>query len=237
MFHQTFTVCIPSAGGGRRVGASLPKQYLAIAGKPVLAHTLAVFDTLPECERIIIATDNRGLVDAVLEKFPVTKELIVVDGGARRQDSVANMVNACTDADDAVILVHDAARPCVTGVQVLDVVRAVVEHGAALLALPARDTVKRVFGDDVISTLDRREIWLAQTPQGASLGMLRHAYQLSARQQHVATDEAELLQRAGYPVKAVMGSATNIKITYTEDIRMAEILLQRSNGIDSISQP
>jgi 2-C-methyl-D-erythritol 4-phosphate cytidylyltransferase len=237
MFKQPFTVCIPSAGSGSRLGAFLPKQYLDIAGKPVLAHTLAVFEALSECEQIMIATDNGTLVEQILKKYPVTTRLTIVSGGLQRQDSVANMLTACADNDDSIVLVHDAARPCITGVQVREVVRAIAEHGAALLALPARDTVKQVQGDEVIRTLIRDEVWLAQTPQGARLGMLRHAFQLAGQQAFVATDEAELLERAGYSVKAVPGSAANIKITYQEDIRLAEALLRSAVDDTFTSKP
>lgn len=208
------------------MATSLPKQYLDIAGKPVLAHALAVFDALPQCSRIIIAAGDRALLAEVLEKYPLSTACSIVDGGARRQDSVANMLTACPDSDDAVILIHDAARPCVSADHVLEVVDAIVEHGAALLALPVRDTVKRVHGHDVISTLDRGEIWLAQTPQGARLGMLRRAFQLAAKHARTGTDDAELLEQAGYTVKVVQGSNENIKITFREDIEIAAAVLR-----------
>jgi 2-C-methyl-D-erythritol 4-phosphate cytidylyltransferase len=208
------------------MGASLPKQYLDIAGKPVLAHTLAVFDALPQCCRIMIAVGDRALLAEVLEKYPLSTACSIVDGGPRRQDSVANMLTACPDTDDTVILVHDAARPCVSADHVLEVVDAIVEHGAALLALPVRDTVKRVHGHDVISTLDRDEIWLAQTPQGARLGMLRRAFQLATDSARRGTDDAELLEQAGYTVKVVQGSNENIKITFQEDLEIAAAVLR-----------
>ena len=208
------------------MGASRPKQYLDVAGKPVLAHTLAVFDALPQCSRIIIAAGDRTLLAEVLDSYPVSTACTIVDGGPRRQDSVANMLTACPDNDDAVILVHDAARPCVSESQVLEVVHTIVEHGAALLALQVRDTVKRVHGRNVVATLDRGEIWLAQTPQGARLGTLRRAFDLAAKQAFNGTDDAEILEQAGYTVKVVRGSNENIKITFRDDIEIAASVLR-----------
>ena len=166
MSAPPFIVCIPAAGFGSRMKRDIPKQYISIAGKPVLMHTLAVFDGIASCERIIIATDDRQRLDGILAHFPLQKETIIVQGGEVRQKSVMNMLAVCPD-DEMIVLIHDAARPCVTTGQVLAVAQAVEESGAALLALPARDTVKVSDGHHVQKTLDRKNIWLAQTPQGA----------------------------------------------------------------------
>ncbi len=221
MNTKSFIVCIPAAGFGSRMERDIPKQYITIAGKPILAHTLAVFCSIPSCERIIIATDDRQTLDALLKDFPVEKETTIVQGGNVRQRSVMNMLAVCPD-DDTITLVHDAARPCVTTGQVMAVVEAVEESGAALLALPARDTIKRGDGRYVLKTLDRESIWLAQTPQGARTSLFRKAFAEAEREGFIGTDDASILERYGIPVRIVEGSQSNLKITTQSDLVFVE---------------
>lgn len=217
----SFIVCIPAAGSGSRMERDIPKQYISIAGKPMLAHTLAVFDGIASCERIIIATDDRQRLDALLADFPLQKETVIVQGGEVRQQSVRNMIAVCSD-DEMIVLIHDAARPCVTAAQVMAVVQAVKEYGAALLALPVQDTVKLSDGRYVQKTLDRESIWLAQTPQGARAGAFRKAFADAERDGFTGTDDASLLERCGIPVRFIEGSPSNLKITTQTDVFYAE---------------
>jgi 2-C-methyl-D-erythritol 4-phosphate cytidylyltransferase len=144
-----------------------------------------------------------------------------------RQDSVANALAAVEEAD-SVVLVHDAARPCVRAVDVQAVAEAVAEYGAALLAVPARDTLKEVRGGLVQGTIDRSVVWQAQTPQGARAALFRRAFaQVRARRQ--VTDDVALIEALGEAVHVVQGSAGNLKITAPEDIPLAEAIL-RSEG-------
>lgn len=223
-----FSVCIPAAGLGRRMGANMPKQYLPLLGKPVLAHTIAAFDVLEECMEIILAVDDEEAARAVLGAVATRAPLRLLRGGARRQDSVANALAAVED-DNRVVLVHDAARPCVTAAQIRAVARAAADHGAALLALPARDTMKEVHAGRVRATLDRTVIWQAQTPQAARAGLLRVAFAEAARRGIEATDDVSLLEAMDVPVFVVEGAPTNLKITTPEDMVVAEAILRMTN--------
>ena len=223
---HSFSVCIPAAGLGRRMGADTPKQYLPLLGKPVIAHTITAFDALEECEEIILAVDDEAAARAALDGLVTRAPLRLLRGGARRQDSVANAIAAVED-DNRIVLVHDAARPCVTSDQIRAVARAAAAHGAALLALPARDTIKEVHAGRVRATLDRTVIWLAQTPQAARAGLLRVAFAEAARRGIEATDDVSLVEAMGIPVIAVEGSPGNIKITTPEDMVVAEAILAR----------
>ena len=223
-----FIVCIPAAGIGRRMGSETPKQYLPLLGRPVLAHTIAVFDTMPECREIILAVDDVETARAMLAFYETRLPLRLVQGGTRRQDSVANAIAACED-DDSIVLVHDAARPCVTPAQVRAVADAAKEHGAALLALPARDTMKEVHAGLVRVTLDRTVIWHAQTPQAARAGLFRIAFAEASRRGIEATDDVSLFEAMAIPVHVVEGAGSNIKITTPEDMVMAEAILSIRN--------
>ncbi|MBE0644434.1 MAG: 2-C-methyl-D-erythritol 4-phosphate cytidylyltransferase [Bacteroidetes bacterium] len=222
---NSFIVCIPAAGIGRRMDSDTPKQYLHLHGRPLLAHTINVFDGMPECAGIVLAVDDetaaRRLVESCAPRVPVQ----IVAGGLRRQDSVANALAVCGE-DDTIVLVHDAARPCVTRAHVRAVAEAVHQHGAALLALPARDTIKEVHAGLVRATLDRTVIWQAQTPQGARAGLLRIAFAEALRKGIEATDDVSLLEAMDVPVHVVEGSPNNIKITTREDLVIAEAILK-----------
>ena len=198
------------------MSSGLPKQYLEIAGRSVLSHTLSVFDAIVECEKIIIATDDGDRVEDVLRSSALSTPVQVVTGGAQRQDSVRNMLDHCPDG--SLVLIHDAARPCVSPGQIMDVARAVDRCGAALLALPARDTIKTVLGGLVQSTLDRSSIWLAQTPQGGRIELLRRAFRQADIDGLAGTDDAALLEHIGVDVAVVEGTFRNIKITTEEDL-------------------
>jgi 2-C-methyl-D-erythritol 4-phosphate cytidylyltransferase len=206
----------------------MPKQYLPLLGRPVIAHTIAAFDALEECVEIILAVDDEVAAHAVLDGVVTRLPLRILRGGARRQDSVANALAAVED-DNRVVLVHDAARPCVTATQIRAVAHAAAHHGAALLALPARDTMKEVHAGRVRATLDRTVIWQAQTPQAARAGLLRIAFAEAARRGIEATDDVSLLEAMDVPVTVVEGSATNLKITTPEDMVMAEAILRMTN--------
>lgn len=221
---HTFTVCIPAAGSGSRMKSALQKQYLNIAGLPVLLHTLTLFESVRECRRIVIATDDRERINAVLKLHEWSVEIDIVLGGERRQDSVEKAISSVED-DKEIVLVHDAARPCVTKAQVRAVAEAVARHGAAVMAVPARDTLKRVEGEQVVETVDRSTIWQAQTPQGARAGVFREAFAAAVLDGFEATDDASLLERLGIPVHIVAGATTNMKITEPADLVIAEAIL------------
>lgn len=224
-----FIVCIPAAGIGRRMHSDTPKQYLHLNGRPLLAHTIAVFDAIPECSAIVLAVDDEAAAKRLVDSCALRVEVRIVAGGLRRQDSVANALTACGE-DDTIVLVHDAARPCVTAAEVRSVAAAAREHGAALLALPARDTIKEVHAGRVRLTLDRSIIWHAQTPQAARAGLFRIAFAEASRKGIEATDDVSLLEAMDVPVHVVEGLATNMKVTTPEDLPVAEAILRTQRG-------
>jgi 2-C-methyl-D-erythritol 4-phosphate cytidylyltransferase len=172
---------IPAAGVGRRMQQNLPKQYLTLGGKPILANTLAIFENLPEITEITVVAQPAALdfcQNRVIAPFGFKKVLRLVPGGKERQDSVYNALKVLHRQNDwDLILVHDGVRPFVTPEEVRRVPRAATEHGAAILALPAQDTVKKVNPEGQIQkTLNRRDIWLAQTPQGFHAAIIWRAF-------------------------------------------------------------
>jgi 2-C-methyl-D-erythritol 4-phosphate cytidylyltransferase len=214
-------VILPAGGIGARLGRRTPKQFLRIAGGPILIRTLWHFRHHPAVGAIVIA--------APAEHLARTRRLVsrgrrpnvdVVAGGSTRQESVWNALQAApTDAD--VVLVHDAVRPFIDRRLIDAVVAAAIEHGAAICALPIAETVKRVHGGFVHGTLDRSELWAVQTPQAFRSALLREAHDKARRDGATATDDAMLVERLGHAVHVVPGLAGNVKITTPDDLRRA----------------
>jgi len=213
------TAIIAAGGRGERLGAGQPKQFLSIAGQTILERSVRVFLTHAAVDDVVVAlpAELAGAPPAYLTG--TAKPLRVVAGGARRQDSVAAAFRAVPSRTD-VIVVHDAARPFASADLIARTIAAAAESGAAVAAVAARDTVKQSDGSVVRATLDRRTIYLAQTPQAFRRDVLRDALALSSD----ATDEASLAEQAGHTVRIVEGEATNIKITTQEDLAMAEAI-------------
>ncbi len=216
------TAIIAAAGAGRRVGAEAPKQFLDLGGRPIVEWSVEAFAVHPRVQDVIVVlpADTRlswpqGVEDGA--------SIRVVRGGARRQDSVANALAAVREVSE-IVLVHDAARPFVTADLISRSIDAAVEHGAAIVAQPVSDTVKRVSvgraGPQVVETLPRESIFLAQTPQAFRTGVLREAVALG-RSGVEATDEAALAEKAGRAVHIVLGTPGNVKITTAEDLDAA----------------
>ena len=216
------TAIIAAAGAGRRVGAGVPKQLLELGGRTILERSIEVFTSHPRVQDVIVV-----LPEEVLAAPPgwLRSELRTVRGGDRRQDSVANGFDAIHEGTD-VVLVHDAARPFVTAELISRSIDAAVQHGAAVVAQPVRDTVKRVSagssGLHVLETLPRESIFLAQTPQAFRRDVLRDAVALG-RSGVDATDEAALAEQAGHTVHIVEGTRDNVKITTADDLEAARV--------------
>ena len=216
---------------GGQVGSGVPKQLLMLGGVPILKRTVDAFLQGYSFDEVIVALPPELAADPP----SYLDDTIVVEGGARRQDSVANAFRAVAPSTQ-VVVIHDAARPLVTASLIERIVEGAVQHGAAIAALQATDTVKRSDGSRVIrGTLPRHEIFLAQTPQAFRIGVLRDALALaSAASDATATDEAMLAEQAGHPVHLVDGDPRNIKITTPEDLEMAERLIGTSNGASAM---
>lgn len=223
---------IPAAGMGKRMGAGINKQYLLLAGMPIVARTISVFEQAPFVDAICIVTPSQEIPycrEEVVERFGFTKVRQIVPGGAERQHSVMNGLRALDDAgDDDVILIHDGVRPFVpTGVLERAVETARL-HDGALVAVPAKDTIKVVADGIVRETPPRENIWLAQTPQAFRYSVIRAAHEIAEAERYLGTDDASLVERLGKDVHVVMGDYRNIKITTPEDLLLAEAFLGKS---------
>jgi 2-C-methyl-D-erythritol 4-phosphate cytidylyltransferase/2-C-methyl-D-erythritol 2,4-cyclodiphosphate synthase len=214
------TAIIAAGGSGRRLGASVPKQLLEIGGVSVLSRSVAAFDRHPAVADIIVALPADLVDQGPRLVGDTTRPVRVVAGGTSRQESVAAAFDA-VPADADVVLVHDAARPFVTDAIISRVIEAASTHGAAIAAVQAVDTVKRVEGDAVIAeTIPRESVFLAQTPQAFRRNVLQDAVRLG-RTGVEGTDEAGLAERAGHSVRVVAGDAGNMKITTADDLDTA----------------
>ena len=221
---------IAAAGAGRRLGGTKPKQLLDIGGGSMLSHSLRALLDHPRISEVVLVKPA-GPLALGLPDVSSTHKLRTVDGGPRRQDSVANGFDAA-DARSDVILIHDAARPFVTADLISRTIDAAAQHGAAIVALQSRDTVKKVDAGVIVDTIPRETIYLAQTPQGFRRDVLAAAVKLG-REGIEATDEAGLAERAGFKVHIVDGDPGNVKITTEEDLTAAR---QRTGGMTAVLQ-
>ncbi|PLX74000.1 MAG: 2-C-methyl-D-erythritol 4-phosphate cytidylyltransferase [Desulfuromonas sp.] len=227
---MTVHVLIPAAGSGRRMGTDINKQYLFLGDRPVLAHTLSLFEKHPAIDKITLIVPLQELDfcrEEVVERYRFSKVQAVIAGGKERQDSVRNGLQACgADADD-VVLIHDGARPLLPPDVVDEAIAAVQRCGAALVAVPAKDTVKEVEDGMVVKTPDRSRLWLAQTPQAFRYQLIASAHEKAYKEAYQATDDAQLVEWLGKPVAIVSGSYCNLKITTPEDLLLAESFLRQ----------
>jgi 2-C-methyl-D-erythritol 4-phosphate cytidylyltransferase len=221
-----------AAGRGERLGHAHPKGFVAVAGRPLLLHALEALCAPAAISRVVpvipeSAFDRyralaRELADLVKLAPPVA-------GGPLRQDSVRAGL-AALGSEVELVAVHDAARPLVAPDDVERVVEAARRHGAAILAAPVRDTIKRVRGDLVLETPERSECWAAQTPQVFRIEILREALAKAAADGFVGTDDAEIVERLGVSVRVVAGDPGNLKLTWPEDLAAIEDRLARPMG-------
>ncbi len=219
---------VPAAGRGLRMGGQIPKQFLALGGQPIVVHSLRVLNAAPSVREIILAVpeaERDFCLREIVASHGFKKVRQVIAGGAERQDSVRHGLDAM-DAKAELVLVHDAVRPFVTTAMIDRVVARAAEVGAAILAIPMRDTVKQVDADGLIeATVDRGRLWLAQTPQAFRTSLLREAHQKALVEGKRATDDAQLVEWLGHKVAIVEGSTENIKITRSEDLGIGEAIL------------
>jgi len=219
---------VPAAGLGLRMGGAVPKQFRPLGGLPLLVHSLRVFQSSPVIDAVILAVPEAELrycQTDIVDAHGFTKVAHIVPGGRERQDSVRHALAVVDERVDLVVI-HDAVRPCITETMVSQVVEAAAADGAAIIALPMRDTVKQVGGDHVIErTIDRKPLWLAQTPQAFRRDWLEEAHRKAQAEGMAATDDAYLLEWMGRPVRVIEGSGENIKVTRPEDLVIGEAIL------------
>lgn len=232
-------VILPAAGIGTRMSAgsatAAPKQFMELGGAPILIHSLRAYASVPSVATIIVAVraSERERVEAQVAEYDLASKVRVVEGGENRQGSVANAIAALdADADDPV-LVHDAVRPLISTAIIEKTIDTINAHGAAIVALPAVDTIKQVErtadGAIITATIPRERIVQAQTPQGARFSLMQKAFTDAAENDFVGTDEASLLERIGVEVSVVLGSPRNFKITQPGDLELAEFYLKQGN--------
>lgn len=224
------TALIPAAGMGKRMGKAVAKQFLPLGDKPMLAHTLLVFQRAAEIDEIIPVLseeDMESCLRDVIEQYHITKVKTLVVGGKERQDSVANGLQKL-EKDASIVLVHDGVRPFVTLEMIKESVEFAKKGECVAVGVPIKDTIKEVDGKRMVRrTLERNRLWAIQTPQAFPVKILKHAYEESYQHDRHGTDDATLVERAGGKVRVIMGSYENIKITTPEDLILAEEILRR----------
>ena len=221
---------IPAAGMGKRMGAGSNKQYLLLDGMPIVARTIQAFQQAPFIEAIYLVIPEAEIPfcrSEVVERYGFTKVRAIVPGGAERQHSVLNGLQAMQGMEpDDLVLIHDGVRPFVSETMLQDAAAAARKAGAAVVAVPVKDTVKVVRDGYIIETPAREELWLAQTPQAFRYGAILDAHREAAAKGFLGTDDASLIERQGGQVRIVTGDYRNIKITTPEDMILAEAFLK-----------
>jgi 2-C-methyl-D-erythritol 4-phosphate cytidylyltransferase len=212
------------------MGGAHSKPYLLLEGKPILAHTLLELERCPLVDEVVLMVE-RGEIEraraSVVEEFRLQKVGAILAGGVQRQDSVWEGLKTVQDDCD-LVMVHDGVRPFISQEMLARSIQGAVDCGASIVGVPAKDTVKLVSAQNmVLTTPDRKSIFLVQTPQTFKRDILLRAYRQAMEDGFYATDEASLVERLGLPVKVVEGSYENIKITTPEDLAIGELILRR----------
>lgn len=220
--NSDFAVILPAAGMGKRMGLGLPKAFIPLANQTILFHTISCFLPLQEVKKIIIALPQELMNNEEIKgSLPLDSRIFFVEGGSERLHSIHNAL-ALIEKEEFVA-VHDAVRPFVSHSDIKAVFEAAIKKGAAILATPSANTLKKVTEDGTISkTLNRDEIWQALTPQVFKTEIIRDAYNKAYNENRFGTDDASLVEAAGHHVTIVPGDPTNIKLTYPTDLKLAQ---------------
>ena len=231
--HKTVAI-IPAAGSGVRMGSNRAKQFLELDGKPLLAATLEPFEKCTWIDGIIVvvpAKDVEYCRENIVTKFKMGKVRKVVPGGERRQDSVRLGLEAAAE-DYEFALIHDGVRPVISPEAIERIINAAKTHGAVITGLPAKETVKEVDETQaVVSTYDRKRIWLVQTPQVFPYEDLLAAHRRAFEEGWPeATDDSVLIEKLGIPVMVIEGSEQNIKVTTPHDLELARFFLKSQDS-------
>jgi 2-C-methyl-D-erythritol 4-phosphate cytidylyltransferase len=228
---MTYQVIIPAAGQGKRMGAGRNKLLLELENMPIFIYTLKVFEEDESCSGIILAINDQEEKEIMnlLDSYGIKKVIGLVPGGKERQHSVFHGVQALKD--DGIVLVHDGARPFIDHDQIQSLVLAAEQHGASVLAVPVKDTVKKVIGNKVTETVERSSLWAVQTPQAFRMSLLRKAHEKAMEEDFLGTDDASLVERMGQDVIIVEGNYDNIKLTTPEDLFFAETIIRKRKSI------
>ena len=226
------SVVFPAAGQAHRMQVGLNKVFLTLAGKPMLLRTLLTFSKVPDVGELIIAV-GADEVEPVTSLLGCVKGLApwrVVEGGTERQYSIRNGLALVSEEAD-IVLVHDAARPLIRRDTIEELIRIVRAKGAAIIAVPEKNTIKIAAEDGTVAaTPPRSSLWQVQTPQGFRKDILMEANRKADEDGFLGTDDASLVERLGVPVRIVRGEYSNIKVTTPEDMVVAEAILRNDMG-------
>lgn len=222
------TAIITAAGKGTRMQSSINKQYIEIAGIPVLARTVDVFQKCDAIDNIILVVNEEDInycSHRIVEYYNFSKVKSLVSGGAQRQNSVYKGLCAVSEAC-RIVLIHDGARPFVTNKNIVDCINATKTYGACGVGVRLKDTVKISDQNGFVeATPDRNSLWSIQTPQGFAYEVIIDAHEKAMQSEYIGTDDMVLVERRGIPVKIVEGNYQNIKITTQEDLAIGESII------------
>ena len=228
---------IVAAGSGTRFGAEKPKQFLEILGKPLIVYTLEGFESCSTVDEIILVLPAVEIENfqKTVEKYNVKKLTKIAAGGKSRAESVFNGLNSIDSEQTKIVAVHDGARPFVSTEEITNTIEKARETGAACLVTGVTDTIKEVREGKIVGTIDRKQLRRALTPQAFRYEILKRAFE-TADLSEAITDECFLVEKLGYEISVVEGSAQNIKITTQKDLVFAEILLSKTANRKSKSE-
>ncbi|MEG7336854.1 2-C-methyl-D-erythritol 4-phosphate cytidylyltransferase [Bacillus subtilis] len=228
---MSYDVVILAAGQGKRMKAGRNKLFIELKGDPVIIHTLKVFDSHRPCEKIILVINEREREDfqQMLTNYRFQTAIELVAGGDERQHSVYKGLKAVNQ--EKIVLVHDGARPFIKHEQIDELIAEAEQAGAAILAVPVKDTIKRVQDLQVSETIERSSLWAVQTPQAFRLSLLMKAHAEAEHKGFLGTDDASLVEEMeGVSVRVVEGRYTNIKLTTPDDLTSAEAIMDSESG-------
>jgi 2-C-methyl-D-erythritol 4-phosphate cytidylyltransferase len=226
------TAIIVAAGSGKRMNQELPKQFVKIGDKPLLAHTVDRFELCPEVEEVVLVVPEDYLAfcqQEIVDRYHFKKVRRIVAGGEQRQDSVWNGLKVLGN-NTGLVVVHDGVRPFVPPPKITEGIKLCTDCRAVITAVPVKDTVKEVRQLEVSGTVDRQKLYLVQTPQFFQYEVLMKAYRRAQKEGKYYTDDSALVEALGEPVKVLEGSYDNIKVTTAEDLAFAEFMLSKAAG-------
>ena len=233
MVKMKIAALIAAAGKGKRMNSRISKPFIPVSGKPILAYTIDKFEKCKSIDKIylIVNPEEKEICHKnIILKYNFSKVQELVDGGDTRQDSIYNGLEAL-DRDTDIVVIHDGARPLVEENIIQNSIEKAQKYGAAIAAIPIKDTVKKSDNNFYISkTLNREEIWRAQTPQTFKYDIILPAYHQAYKDKYLATDDAAIVEKYGHKVKLIIGPEENIKITTPFDLIVAEVFLKKGFG-------
>jgi len=221
-------VILVAAGKSERMKKN--KIFLDVLGKPMIYYSIKHFEMHENIKEIVIVTkkENKENLESIIKKYNFKKINKIIEGGETRQDSAYKGFK--TLDNPLIVLIHNAANPLVTKKEITDVLKATQKYGAAAIGYQVKDTIKKVNSKNfVIETIIREELWQLQTPQGMKYEIAMQAFDQAYKDNFIGTDDVSLAERIGYKVKLIKGSRENIKITYPEDLKFAETILETRN--------